>query len=684
MRGVVFGRRWLIPHLVVALAAMGVAAGCETAQAQSQTGWQPNRKYCVRTDVTLPQGAAQLTTMANECVAASSDSDRYRAAYAAFNAARAFNEIGDTSSDPASSDALQAYASALKHIGTSLVLVSNDDPRLANESNKSKKLANDRFRLDRVNEKGRSLVGLGEPPAPGASLASAPCAITARAACYSEAISWLNKNEALTAPLAAAPGEISDDNFYYLRGRAYAASGTDAIKAMSDLQKVASQPSLAAGANSILANVSLKAGQMAARDLTNSGQNTAINFFRIAVTANPAAVEADMGLGDAYTWLGDNGTINRNDNYNSAVKYYTDTINGAADGSLQSRAYQGRGKARVALSVQPDGKNDPGMLNAAIADYNAAAGLEPRDPAPRLNLARALSKAGQLAQASTAYSQATGLMSPDSVQASAALMELGDVKSKLNAPPAEVRTAYEQAKIGNRESARPDLEIGKSYFYEAVSKGDNGSLLSNASQALQAAVNRAGGADAPPALGETDVKAEAYFYLSLVSAKRGSLLDAVKSADEAARVGAGNPAYGLHACMAHIMRGGTSVEADNSLSCAGSDGKAEGLLLRGMFYLRNAQYAATAAKGISRDTARFAFEQGLNAADRATTPAKLEDTFKWPGAPSTPPVKNLLEYGRAKSAACQGLSSTLPLSSSELRAAQSYFDFYHVEKCEPN
>lgn len=634
--------------------------------------------------MTLPQGADQLTRMANECVAASGDSDRYRAAYAAFNAARAFNQIGDTSSDPASSDALQAYASALKHIGTSLVLVSNDDPRLANESNKSKKLANDRFRLDRVNEKGRALVGLGLPMEAGAIPNSTPCSMTAREGCYTEAISWLNKNESLISPLAASPGEISDDNFYYLRGRAYAASGTDAIKAISDLQKVTAQPSLSASANGILASVSLKAGQTAARDLTNSGQNTAINFYRIAVTANPRAVEADMGLGDAYTWLGDNATVNHNENYNNAVRYYTDAINGSSDGAMQSRGYQGRGKARVALSVQPDGKNDPAMLRDAIADYNAAAGLEPKNPAPRLNLARALSKAGQLAQASTAYSQATGLMSPDSAQASAALMELGDVKAKLNAPPGEVRAAYERAKIGNRESARPDLEIGKSYFSEAVSSGDNGSLLVNASQALQAAINRAGGADAPPAPGETDVKADAYYYLSLVSAKRGSLLDAVKNADDAARVGAANPAYGLHACVAHIMRGGTSVGADNSLSCAGSDGTAQGLLLRGMFYLRNAQYVASAAKGISRDTARFAFEQGMNAADRSTTPIALEDSFKWPGAPATPPIRNLLEYGKAKAAACQGLSSTLPLSSSELRAAQSYFDFYHVEKCEPN
>jgi hypothetical protein len=135
------------------------------------------------------------------------------------------------------------------------------------------------------------------------------------------------------------------------------------------------------------------------------------------------------------------------------------------------------------------------------------------------------------------------------------------------------------------------------------------------------------------------------------------------------------------------MRGGTSVTAEGSSNwCAGNDNKPEGLLLRGMYYLRNAQYVPTSAKPISRDAAQFAFNQGLNEAKRAGPTSDLNKvTFKWPGSPPPPSVEALLEYGKAVVVGCaSGLSVPTNLSSGDAQAAEKFFEYYKVLECRPS
>jgi hypothetical protein len=156
----------------------------------------------------------------------------------------------------------------------------------------------------------------------------------------------------------------------------------------------------------------------------------------------------------------------------------------------------------------------------------------------------------------------------------------------------------------------------------------------------------------------------------------------VLNADRAVLVGAPN-AHRNHACLAHIVRGGKSVTDDGMSNwCAASDGSSEGLLLRGMFYLRAAQFASPSLRPTLRDSAQFAFNQGLNVNAARSGPA-AEPTFAWPGAPKPPSIQVLLDFGKAVVVGCGSQQTALtPLSAADASAAEGFFTFYRVFDCE--
>jgi formylglycine-generating enzyme required for sulfatase activity len=233
------------------------------------------------------------------------------------------------------------------------------------------------------------------------------------------------------------------------------------------------------------------------------------------------------------------------------------------------------------------------------------------------------------------------------------------------------------------QTVKPDFEIGVSYF--------NQSLLVEAAREFQGVIDKTGGANGTPPPGELQFKADAYYYLSLIEARQmgGGMLSlaAVVNADRAVLVGAPNPPRS-HACLAHIIRGGKSVTDDGmSTWCSGSDGTSEGLLLRGMFFLRAAQFAVPSARPVLRDSAQFAFNQGLNvnaARRQAAGPdAASEVTFDWPGAPKPPSIQVLLEFGKAVVVGCGSAQTALsPMSAVDANAAMAFFTFYGVFDCE--
>ncbi|MBK8838602.1 MAG: hypothetical protein IPO30_07895 [Hyphomonadaceae bacterium] len=639
--------------------------------------------------------------MVRDCSATAEDPNEKggNQAIAAYNAARAY--IGIADGQPTASAA--NYVAAVRSINRSLDRLRNDHPDLtriakANDKNDAAiVLANQKFRYGRVFDLGRAYAGLAQsdPPATAQSTGGL-CA--GKAGCLTEAVRQLESRDVATA-FANDPTDVRYDEFVLLRASTYAQLGlaADGGKARADFEEIvrrAGMPGrgqIVAKAKVELAKIYVRDGQLALLGQNAANLGIAIDSFQKALGVDPNALEAKLGLGRAYAALAVSSATGKREAYISASGAYESAATTAMDRGLvkeQAEAREGRGQALFELSrisAASGGSDATGLLQQAIDEYTVAAGLEPNNAERQLKLARALERAGQFVGADRAFETAVGLLGPGPLL-SDALLELAAVKSKLpNAGPEVIRATYEKARAANPQSARPSFEIGMSYFKQGG--------LANAAKEFQQVIDRTGGVTGIPQSGELQLKADAHYYLSLIEARQagsGPLsAAAVANADRAVLVGAPNPPRNF-ACLAHIVRGGKSVTDDGMSNwCSGNDGRPEGLLLRGMFYLRQAQIASQTARPILRDSAQFAFNQGLNeikrlaAAPVSSDASALQITFEWPGSPMPPSVQVLLDYGKAVVVGCGSPQTALTtLSAADAAAAETFFKFYRVYDCE--
>ncbi len=697
MRGVAFGRFRQLSGIALTALIAACATGA-TAQPNPKPASWAARKDCVVNDIGMP-AATRYQEMLRECGVTAEDPNERggNQAIAAYNMARAQIAIAAT---PSSADPVGNYVAAIKAINKSLDRLRNDHPDLVRAAKPNDRndaaivLANQRFRYGRVYELGRAYAGLGlsDPPA-SPQVTAGLC--TGRDGCLMEATRQLESRD-VANPFANDPVDTRYDEFVLLRANTYAQLGlaSDGGKARADFEEIVRRGSMpgraqiAAKAKVELAKIYVKDGQAALLG-QNSNLGIAIDSFQKALGVDPNALEAKLGLGRAYLTLANASTTGKRESYISAAAAYDGAAKTAAERGLvkeQAEAREGRGQALLEqsrIAAAGGGADAAGLLQQAIDEYLTAAGLEPNNAERQLKLARALDRGGQFDRADKSFEAAVRLLPPGPLL-SDALLELAAVKAKLpNVGPEIIRATYERARVANPQSAKPGFEIGMSYFKQ--------SLLGDAAREFQGVVDKTGGANGIPPPGELQYKADAYYYLSLIEARQvgsGPLSSAaVANADRAVLVGAPNPPRN-HACLAHIVRGGKSVTDDGmSTWCSGSDGTSEGLLLRGMFYLRAAQFAAPSSRPILRDSAQFAFNQGLNVNEArrqaAGSAAAPEITFGWPGAPKPPSIQVLLDFGKAVVVGCGSQQTALtPLSAADAKAAEAFFTFYRVFDCE--
>jgi len=222
--------------------------------------------------------------------------------------------------------------------------------------------------------------------------------------------------------------------------------------------------------------------------------------------------------------------------------------------------------------------------------------------------------------------------------------------------------------------AQQDLEAARRYFQQVIAM--------------------TGGPNSAPGPGETETKADAYYYLSLISNRNGvagpvaELTDAVKYADEAVKLGASRTSYREQACISRLMRGGAALTPDTAVTACGSGDQAPGMLLLGMFNLRKARYVSTTLRPAALQLAQVWFDSGIREIDR--TPAAVPSgrperergaNLKWPGVAGSPNVGVMLKYGRAKVISCLGLNTDASLTADEIGQAQKFFAIYGVDDC---
>ena len=676
-------------------------------------------KDCLARDLQLPAEGA-LRAMAQACAATAEDINETgeRVANAAFHAARAFNRLAQADADGALRAADFERAARLGR--ASLDRLRNDHPSLtANAAPapaptgrrnrraaapKADPLVNPRFRFGRAYELASAYVGLALLSGSSAN------ACGGRNNCLAAAIQILDAERDLARPFETDPNDTRYEAFTLLRGQARAALAADPerISETADFEEVirrgdrSANPGrrqLAERAKTELVAISLAAGRAALRDKSAASQRQAITLLQRARNAGGSNFEIAAGLGDANLLLAraEQSQQLARVLFSRAAESYAEAAGFAAElrrteGDArwlpaETQAVLGRAdsyEGLVKLEAQ-DSLAAAGARRQFIAALEQAVALRPQSPQVQLRLARAYVADRQPDLARGAYDAAIGQLGSTGRDVSEAMLELANVLRQSAGPSADsILQVLQRARAADPASVRANLEIGRFYFDRGL-----GNDLNDAASAFYQVINAAGGTNGPRTPVESELRAQAHYHLSLIEARRaqtsGVLPQAVVTqAEEAARHGVSDPRYLLHACLAHIMRGGVSVSSDGGQRwCIGND-RPESLLLRGMFFLRQAQYSPPAAIAALRNSANFAFEQGLRDVGRAADPAFNRLTVYWPGATSAPPVGDLLEFGSAVVKGCSGLTTEISLGEDQERRAQAFYEFYRVFRCRAN
>ncbi len=627
-------------RLAVISAIAASAAGADAQRAPP--AFKKNPDDCFKYPLTLPD--AQLRTIADGCAQQFETARKYpdQLANAGLHAGSAYNRLGEYTR---ASPILERVA---------------QDSRGGNATREEA-----RYQLA-VSYSGQA--------------AGLPEASPDRAALYGRSIS------ALDELLATVPrGSALYNSVVFQRATAYQNRGggtLDFNNAIDGFALIAEggagiDATLRENARRNLVEAAVKAGASELKPETSDSPaaQRAVALYEKALRFDPRNLDLNLGLGDARLVIARAAPeAEKAAWYARARDAYAEALN-AGPGAAQASAANA-GLARATRGMRQL-RESIGYYKAATAGgVNLKLGSELAET--QVEYARSLNdgaeKQAAYRDAEQTYRTLLNQAGLPAATKAAFLITLADVQGQQPNRVEDVRKTLLDALAADPTSVGSRLQLAKNYFTQ--------SMFGESEKHFQQVVSATGGATGAPPPGQTKMKADAYYYLSLIKARGGAASkEAVDYADMAVRVGGSESPYREQACVAHILRGGASVSDSNSIWCAGSD-QPEGLLLRGMFYLRHAQYAPATAKSISRDAAKFAFEQGLREAARVT-PKPL--SFTWPGASTTPPaVRDLLEYGTGVVEGCSGLSAQVDLTQAQYDAASSFFQFYRVNDCKPN
>jgi tetratricopeptide (TPR) repeat protein len=467
----------------------------------------------------------------------------------------------------------------------------------------------------------------------------------------------------------------------FQRALAYEARGASILdhnNAMEGFAQIANledskvDATLKRSARSHLIAVATTAGarEMAAsNDADPAAAQRAISLYEKARLVEPNNAAINLGLGNARLIIarsapeGERATW-----YDSALKAFTVASAGGAEGSTLglARASRGLGQLSTAITYYISAGSDPAVLGE-LAETQVQYAKTLTDPGAKR----------------TAYQAAEGtlksLLRPTDLpkdRRASLLIRLAEVQGQQDGRVADVRKTLEEAVLVDGQSPGTNLQLAQNYYAQ--------NLFSDAKTYFDKVVTLTGGAtQAPPPGPQSKMKAEAYHHLSLIRARdtasAAMLKDTVDLADKAVEIGGRVSPYREQDCIARIKRGGKQVLTGDSI-CFAADDQAQGLLLRGMFNLKQAQLAEPGAQSGHWNSAKFAFDQGLR---QLPNPADASrPTFAWPGAITpAPSVADLLKFGKAVVDGCYGQPVQTDLSAPAITAAKQFYVDYGVFSC---
>jgi hypothetical protein len=571
-------------RMAAAFTLVAAASGCATAPAATDSGvpaWT-SPKDCFSRNVLATDPNAERMAIVCSGPEAAADPSRsgVERATAYFNAASGYNLLGERGTTSLACETTSAcYQFALNLVEKSFV---NQEDALVRKDNASSiEDTDERFILRRRLAQARALAGT----AVSGSLACAEpdqCLGAATAALATQDLAALaaRKDEPIAA--FACQGLDLNAQISQLRGTEHE------YAAVTDLRQIIrSCPSFAASATDTLAKIAYNRGEqlrgsMAASAAANAPPSqsaalglSAVSSYRDALRSGSVSLPAYRGLGAVYLALSGLEPGKAGEHFGAAKDAFdaAQKISAATPDDAHAKDLEQLGVSYMSLAgaKRPiDELEQERLIDAAIRVLRKSTSVSPTYDRQIL-LGEAYELAGRSEEAEAVYR--TALASGQSAGHEAATLSLARLLERTGKAE-EALSVLQKASASGLQAAPVRYEIGRLQFGK-----------SDFPSAIDALSPIAGTLPAAQA-------AEARYMLSVaetVLRRTGWQARARANADDAAQANSFSAKYSRQACLSHILASGPDVKSGASLQRCPAGDTAEKHLLRGMYFLKQAQ-----------------------------------------------------------------------------------------------
>ena len=667
-------------RLAAFLTLLAGASGCATTPAGSGAGmpvWTSSKDCFSRDVLETVQYAEQMAIgCAGPDAAADPNRSGVERATAYFNAAAGYNLLGASGTASLACETSSAcYQFALNLIEKSFV--NQEDALVSKDNASSLRKVDERFILRRRLAQARALTGTAES-------GGAACAEPEK--CLGAAAEALSTQDlaALAArpddPVAAIACQALDLNVQISQ----LLGAEHEYAAVTDLRQIIrSCPSLAASATNTLAKIAYNRGEQLRKSMADSSTAgaprseslalgvSAVSSYHEALRSDSVSLAAYRGLGAAQLALAalEPGKAAEHfgaarDAFDAAQKISASTPDDAHAEDLEQLGVSYLSLAGAKRPV--DALEQESLIGAAIRALVKSTSLAPTYDRQMI-LGEAYELAGRYTEAEDIYRSALDSGQSAGKEAAAlALARLLERTGKTQDALSVLQTAF----ATGLQSASVRYEIGRLQF----AKSDFTGVI----QALSPVA-----ATVPAAQ-----SAEAQYMLSVaetVLRRDGWQARARAYADEAAQANSFSAKYARQACLSHILASGPDVKSGASLQRCPAGDTAEKYLLRGMYFLKQAQLIDvsaydTASQDYWRSVLRLAqdaFESGEEAL-KSHPEAKARPRFDDLGREIDLAV--LLAQGNLVVERCRR-DASIETGSQTWKDLEAFFGHYGVLKC---
>jgi tetratricopeptide (TPR) repeat protein len=532
--------------------------------------------------------------MARTCEGVSAAGDPSRSgierANAYFNAASAYNAI----STKGAASSLCTTAGVCSQTALTLLdqsLASQQDHQISLTGNVQQVAMNKRFMLRRTLERSRALRGVAE-----SGITNATCGTAT--ACLTDAAALLSAIPIEIPPAEEAPEEARlGCELLDTRWRINSDLGREReYLYVEDLRRLVSAcPQYAPVASEKLAEISFERAEgvrlgLEGEDAIPSIEASlgAITDYRDALKSERFRLPSYRGIGAIHKTLAERAPASARTYLEDAVDAYENSTALSASAAPAERAgdYEHLGISLLALARvtgAPGSTERDTVSERAVHALREAATLSP-SPTRYALLGTAYSNTDQCTLAIPAYKSAIpGLAGTDKITT---IIALSGAYDACGQPELALQT-LNQANAEGNASAEVHYKIGRKEF-------DNGNF-SAALGALRSAESGLNGTQA----------AEANYMMSVaetITRPSGWQQSALDHAERAVSLNSRTWAYNRQACLVTILKGGKSVKQGSSLARCPDTGTPEANLLRGMYFLKQAQSMDVSAYDLASQT----------------------------------------------------------------------------------